>query len=306
MTDDLRLAFAHPQERAETIPLGRSVADRISVRDLIVDADIGAFQTERGKLQRLRFNVVVEVTPTDAMGDDDVDRIMSYDLMTDAITAELATARYNLLETLAENIAGRVLTEPRASRVFVRVEKLDRAPGALGVEIMRDRAMTGAAGKLADSLAPKVVFVTNASIADPQLGQAIGRLIAGQDPVILCVGMPDTNLPASDHPPVQRRIDLLAMDQNAWYLAGHDARCIVTGTRTELDWAMKNRQAAVWAPSKIVLDSVDPQVTGLRDGQSLAAWFARLMKAPGLLVLGAAEVSDPQTPLHSVTPGALL
>ena len=36
-------------------------------------------------------------------------------------------------------VADRILLEPQAMRVFVRIEKLDRGPGALGVEIVRAR-----------------------------------------------------------------------------------------------------------------------------------------------------------------------
>jgi len=136
MSNEIRLAFEHPAARADaTAPDGP--LDRISVRDHIVEVEIGAFQSERGRTQRVAFNVVVEVRPLCDPIDDDVDRILSYDKVTEAIEAALAEERLNLLETLAERIAERILWEPRALRTFVRVEKLDRGPGALGVEIVR-------------------------------------------------------------------------------------------------------------------------------------------------------------------------
>ena len=76
---------------------------------------------------------------------DDVDQVISYDTITEAIEAELAAERVNLLETLAERVAHRCLADPRAVRVFVRIEKLDRIPGALGVEIVRARLPEAAA-----------------------------------------------------------------------------------------------------------------------------------------------------------------
>ncbi|HSF64625.1 MAG TPA: dihydroneopterin aldolase, partial [Paracoccaceae bacterium] len=117
---DIALAFAHPEERAAaSAPPGPR--DRISLRDHIVEADIGAFQKERGHRQRLRFNVVVEVRPNPDPLADDVDRILSYDRITEAIADELAAERLNLLETLAERVAERVLAEPQAMRAFVRI-----------------------------------------------------------------------------------------------------------------------------------------------------------------------------------------
>ncbi len=167
MTTDIRLAFAHPEERAEA-SASADPRDRISLRDHVVEVDIGAFQQERGQRQRVRFDVVVEVRPHTAPLQDDVDRILSYDRITEAIAAELASERLNLLETLAERIAERILAEPRAMRAFVRIEKLDRGPGALGVEIARARAevpVRAADGGAA--LHPVVVFLDNASLAMP-------------------------------------------------------------------------------------------------------------------------------------------
>ena len=61
--------------------------DRISVRDYIRQVEIGAFRTERGVTQRIRFNVVLEVSHHTAAQDDDVDKVISYDTITEAIEA---------------------------------------------------------------------------------------------------------------------------------------------------------------------------------------------------------------------------
>ncbi|WP_101065370.1 dihydroneopterin aldolase [Roseovarius salinarum] len=287
MSNEIRLAFEHPAERADaTAPDGP--LDRISVRDHVVEVEIGAFQAERGTTQRICFNVVVEVRPiTDPLADD-VDRILSYDRVTEAITAELAEERLNLLETLAERIAERILAEPQAVRTFVRIEKLDRGPGALGVEIVRsvaDLATQAAAPQGAQRPHPHVVFLSNAAAASPNLGTWLDQLQARAEPVVLCVGRPPAEVPESDHPMVQRRIDLLAIEQNAWLLAARDARCVVVDTRTELDWAMKNGQISVWAPSKIVLDAVDGPAPEAAPNE-LAAWLAGHLEASDFLLIG--------------------
>ena len=290
MTTDIRLAFAHPEARAiATTPA--DPRDRISLRDHVVTAEIGAFQAERGVTQRLCFNVVVEVAPPDAPPGDDVDRILSYDRITDAIAAELARDRVNLLETLAERIAESILRAPQAMRVFLRIEKLDRGPGALGVEIARARAATpareGDSGAQAP-LHPVVVHLSNAAIADPGLGGRLDALEAAGAPVVLCVGMPEAPAPRSAAAAAQRRIDLLAIEQNAWALAGRDRRCVVVQSRTEIDWAMRRRQMVVWAPSKLVLDAVDGPVAPPRDAVALSLWLAETLAAQRLVIAGSA------------------
>lgn len=282
MTSDIRLAFAHPEARAEA-SAPADPRDRISLRDHVVDVEIGAFQAERGQSQRVRFNVVVEVRPHPAPLEDDVDRILSYDRITEAIAAELGAERLNLLETLAERIAERILLEPQAMRAFVRVEKLDRGPGALGVEIVRTRAAQplralDAAGTEA-AVHPLVVYLDNTMIDAPDLAARLDALQAEGAPVILCVGLPPDPVAATGHPAVQRRIDLLAMEQNAWRLAARDRRCIVVASRTEIDWAMKQGQMIVWAPSKLVLDSTDSPDAPARDGVALALWLAEHVAA---------------------------
>ena len=287
MTTEIHLAFAHPQARARaTAPDGP--LDRISVRDHTVEVEIGAFQAERGTTQRIAFNVVVEVRPMTGALDDDVDRILSYDRVTEAIETALAEERLNLLETLAQRIAERILWEPQAVRCFVRIEKLDRGPGALGVEIVRslDDLATRAPTAPATAPHPHVVYLTNAAIASPNLARWLDQLQARAEPVILCVGLPDMPAPTTGHHMTQRRIDLLAMEQNAWMLAARDPRCVVVATRTELDWSMKHDQISVWAPSKIVLDAVDGPAT--EAPVDLAAWFAGHIEASDLLLIGEA------------------
>ncbi len=292
MTDDTSLAFAHPEARAAALAGDRPL-DRISLRDHVVQADIGAFQQERGQRQRLRFNVVVEVGAAGPLNDD-VDRILSYDRITEAIAAELAAERLNLLETLAEGVAARILAAPQAVRVFLRIEKLDIGAYALGVEIVRSRA-GGPAPRGGDGLHPLVVFLDNATIGAPDLGARLTGWQA-EGPVILTVGPPDVAHPATGHAPTQRRIDLLAIEQNAWVLAARDPRCVVVETRTEIDWAMRQGRMVVWAPSKLVLDAVDgPSSHG---AVTLALWMAGVVGARALIVHGAVTVpADPCVPV---------
>jgi dihydroneopterin aldolase len=315
MASDIRLAFAHPSERA-IATADETPRDRISLRDHIVEVEIGAFQAERGTKQRVRFNVVVEVVPFTGAIDDDVDRILSYDRVTEAIAHELGAERLNLLETLAERIAERILLEPQALRAFVRIEKLDRGPGALGVEIVRSRKDVAAhlddlAGEVAQERPhPRVTFLSNAAIDHPDLGKWIDALEARRAPVILCVGLPDEPPLETGHKMTQRRVDLLAIEQNGWRLASKDNRCKVVATRTELDWAMKNGQICVWAPSKIVLDAAHGPKVAARDAVALSAWFAAEMEACELLVIGgdlpAGWPVERPVAARALTPGAPL
>lgn len=269
--------------------------DRISVRDYVRFVEIGAFQQERGTSQRVRFNVVLEVRPTNAADDDDVDKVISYDTIVDAIEAELAAERINLLETLAERIAARCLVDKRAAAVHVRLEKLDRIPGALGVEIHRwpaDAVLKRTPIDPAD--APEIYFLPNDIIGSDDLKRWLDAITGLSVPAIIALGPTPQFAPVPDatHPQVARRIGLLSIEQNAWRLAGQDDRCVVVASRTELDWARKHDRLSVWAPSKIVLDATDRPNIDPTDPLGLALWFSDEIGGRGVTLPGTTALED--------------
>ena len=69
----------------------------------------------------------------------------SYDVLTDAVRTVAAEGPFQLVETLAERIAARLLAHVAIVRVTVRVEKRDLGPGGIGVEIVRQRGPDGGA-----------------------------------------------------------------------------------------------------------------------------------------------------------------
>ncbi len=280
--DALRLAFAAPLDRARAsgLPL-----DRISLREHVREVEIGAFQQERGRRQRVRFDIVAEVTPdTEAVLSDDVDGILSYDTLIEAIGAELDAERLNLLETLAERLAARILLHDRAARVFVRIEKLDLGPHVLGVEIVRSRNASAPTPSDIDTPRPHVLLLPPGAQDAPGLTTLLDRLAKAAAPAVL-IAMPDFAAPVAAHDLSQRRLDLLTLEQAAWRLADRDRRCIVVDTRTELGWSMRQRRLSVWAPSRLILDATHPPAD-VRP-ETLARWFADAFDATTTTLPGA-------------------
>jgi dihydroneopterin aldolase len=117
--------------------------DRILVRDFVVPIRIGAYRHERGKTQNVRFNVEVEIVRSPHVAQDMRD-VFSYDVILDGIRMIVAQEHVALIETLAERVAALVLAQHRVVRVTVQVEKLDVGPGAVGVEIVRQRSAESA------------------------------------------------------------------------------------------------------------------------------------------------------------------
>lgn len=289
MTEHVELAFGPLEDRARAEALG---ADRISLRDFVVDVEIGAFEVERGTTQRLQFSTVVAVTPALDVGDD-VDRILSYDTIAEAIRTELAAERLALLETLAERISLRLLNEPRALKVWIRIEKLDRAPGALGVEVVR--AVTNATAPT--PVAPMVVYLGDMS-QQPDLARRWLTLLAARDePVLVCADA--EGAVAMDAGEATRRIAFLARDAATWAVSALHPDCHVAATRTEVDWALSQTLLTLWAPGKMLMDTPGAP-DAASDGVALAGWVADLLGARKLVVVGRDLPAGVTTPGVSV------
>lgn len=301
--NETAIAFELPHARASATHVGPAL-DRISVRDYTRSVEIGAFRTERGVTQRIRFNVVLEVSHHTAAEDDDVDKVISYDSITEAIEAELAAERINLLETLAERVAARCLADPRAIRAFVRIEKLDRIPGALGVEIVRTRP-EGArrlrpvdpAREAVPATRPLVVFLPADATGGRHAAAWRDALAALGRPLVVCVA------PAAPEPApgseAARRIGLLAIEQAAWAFTQGDVRFGVAATRTELDWALKTGRLSVWAPSHMVTAALARPAPDASAPADLAAWLAEELRA-SLLAVAGAEAPATRVPVRPV------
>ena len=115
-----------------------AATDHIFVRDFVLPARIGAYAREREKPQNVRFNVDVKVR-RGGHSVEDMRDVFSYDVITDGIRIIVAQGHIAFLETLAERVAASVLSHPWVVSVTARVEKLDVGPGAVGVEIVRER-----------------------------------------------------------------------------------------------------------------------------------------------------------------------
>lgn len=113
--------------------------DRIFVRDYVVDCHIGVFDEEKGVTQKVSFTIEAAVARDVKSARDDIDDVPSYDNLTAAVDETLGKGHINLVETMAEDICARILKDARLVWVRLRIEKLERGPGAVGIEVVRAR-----------------------------------------------------------------------------------------------------------------------------------------------------------------------
>ena len=116
-----------------------TACDRIFIRGLVLQVAIGVYDEEQGVTQKVSFAIEAAVATGVAAKGDAIAEVPSYDDLVKAVKGVIAHGHINLVETMAERIAERCLRDKRVVSVLVRVEKLERGPASVGVEIVRPR-----------------------------------------------------------------------------------------------------------------------------------------------------------------------
>lgn len=114
-------------------------ASKVFVTGLQVQAQIGVYRHEIGRVQPLIVDVELDV-PTSAS--DRLAETVNYETILQAVQDLAAQGHVDLVETFAHRLADRCLADARVSRARVRIEKpLALAPHAVGagVEITVER-----------------------------------------------------------------------------------------------------------------------------------------------------------------------
>ena len=111
----------------------RTVMTKVFVTGLKVQAEIGVYKHEIGRVQPVVVNVERDV-PT--AGADRLSETLNYETILDAARDIASQGHIELVETFAERLARACLSDLRVTRARVRVEKpLALAPDAVGAGV---------------------------------------------------------------------------------------------------------------------------------------------------------------------------
>lgn len=112
---------------------------QVFINDLVLDCLIGVHRHERDGSQRVRINLDLTVLESPEPIDDRLSNVLCYEDLIVKVRHLAMSGHVNLVETLAERLAGLCLAEPGVQTVRVRVEKLDVFADAasVGIEIFR-------------------------------------------------------------------------------------------------------------------------------------------------------------------------
>ena len=112
----------------------------VFLRDMQLQASIGWYAHEHAAPQRIRVNVDLAVDEGPDDGADTLERVVSYEVVAQAVRRIVGAGHVKLVETLAERIAAACLDDPRVRLARVQVEKLDVFPDAAAAGVAVERA----------------------------------------------------------------------------------------------------------------------------------------------------------------------
>jgi dihydroneopterin aldolase len=116
--------------------------DTVFFEALSLRAVIGVHAWERAFAQRLELDLDLAVDTTQAAATDAIDAAVDYAALSDRLTQSAAASDCQLIETLADRLAGVVLEDGRIARVELTLRKPGAVPAArnVGVRITRSQS----------------------------------------------------------------------------------------------------------------------------------------------------------------------
>lgn len=115
------------------------IKDKVFVTQLKVDTTIGVYEWEKKIKQSLFFDLVMSTDISVAAQGDDINEAVDYSKVSDLVTEYVSSNQFELIETVAEQVASLILEKFNVSQITVTLNK----PGAVknaqsvGVEITR-------------------------------------------------------------------------------------------------------------------------------------------------------------------------
>jgi dihydroneopterin aldolase len=113
--------------------------DKIFLEDMRVETVIGIWEWERKIRQTVAIDLEMSADIRKAAASDEVEDTLNYKSVAKRVQAFVGESSFQLVETLAENIAAIVLDEFDVDWVRVRLNKPGAIRGAKGVGVLIER-----------------------------------------------------------------------------------------------------------------------------------------------------------------------
>ena len=115
---------------------------KILIKNLTLDLRLGYYDFERGKKQKVKFNLELNYENKKPTNDEDLKSIVNYGKIVKLIEKLVKNKHYNFLETLAEDIFDELFKNKRINKIVLRIEKLEilKQCSSVGIQISKKRS----------------------------------------------------------------------------------------------------------------------------------------------------------------------
>ena len=118
-----------------------SVKRTVFINDFIIEEIIGIHKHEKIKKQKIKFNIVLEVNQNSVPDENNIKSIVDYEKITIKLENLTKNAKYNFLESLAEDSFKEIFEDKRINSAKIKIEKPEAIKNAksVGVEVFKTR-----------------------------------------------------------------------------------------------------------------------------------------------------------------------
>ena len=115
---------------------------KILIKDLTLDLQLGYYDFEKGKKQKVKFNLEVGYQDKNPTNDKDIKSIVNYSKIVKLIEKLVKNKHYNFLETLAEDVFDELFVDKRIDKIILQIEKLEilKQCTSVGIQISKKRS----------------------------------------------------------------------------------------------------------------------------------------------------------------------
>ncbi|WP_415893418.1 dihydroneopterin aldolase [Neptuniibacter sp. PT8_73] len=117
--------------------------DLVYIRELEVETIIGIYDWEREIRQRINLDLDMGTDIRQAANTEDVDNTLNYKTVSDRLIEFIEQSEFQLVETMAEQIAEIVMTEFGVKWLCLRLGKPGAVPQAKDVGVIIERGVRG-------------------------------------------------------------------------------------------------------------------------------------------------------------------
>ncbi len=113
----------------------------VFIKDFIIEEIIGIHKHEKEKKQKIKFNIVLDISQTSVPNEKDIESVVDYEKITNKLENLTQSKKYNFLESLAEDSFKEIFRDKRINSITIKIEKPEAIKNAksVGVEVFKTR-----------------------------------------------------------------------------------------------------------------------------------------------------------------------